>query len=95
MYPCNSSGLQSSSVAICTRPALFHGITLLQASAACTAIVYDNKSTSSGTEVEQVNNNTNTSTVSIKLSTPIECVNGIYLALTGTGAKAIVHYSLL
>lgn len=95
MYPCNSSGLKASSAAICTRPALLHGITLLQASAACTAIVYDNASTNAGTAVEQVNNNTNTSTVSIKLNHPVECVNGIYLALTGTGANAIVHYSLL
>jgi hypothetical protein len=95
MYSCNSSGLKTSSAAICTRPALFHGITLLQAAAACTAIVYDNATTNSGTAVEQVNNNTNVSTASVKLNHPVECLNGIYVALTGTGANYIVHYSLL
>jgi hypothetical protein len=95
MYPCTSSGLVASSSAIIARPALFHGITLLQASAACTAIVYDNASTNSGTAVEQVNNNTNTSTVSVKLNHPVECRNGIYVALTGTGANVIIHYSPL
>ncbi len=95
MYTCNSSGLQAASAAIAARPALFHGITLLQASAACTVIVYDNKASAAGTVVEQVNNNTNTSTVSVKLNHPVECINGIYVAVTGTGANYIVHYSLL
>ncbi len=95
MNTCNSSGLQASSAAICTRPALLHGITLLQAAAACTVIVYDNKSTNSGTAIEQVNNTVNVSTVSVKLNCPVECVNGIYAAVTGTGANYIIHYSLL
>ncbi len=91
-YPVTSSGLQAASVAIIARPAMFYGVTLLQASAACTAILYDNATTNSGTEIMQTNNNTNTSTVSLILSEPVVCKNGIYLALTGTGAKAIVHF---
>ncbi len=95
MYPCTSSGLQASSAVILNRPGLVHGVTLLQASAACTLIVYDNATTNSGTAVEQVNNNTNTSTVSVKFNHPVECSKGIYAAVTGTGANFIVHYSPL
>ncbi len=95
MYPCTSSGLKSASAVISNRPALVHGITLLQASAACTLIIYDNATTNSGTVAEQINNNTNTSTVTIKLTHPVECNNGIYAAVTGTGANYIVHYSPL
>ncbi len=95
MYPCTSSGLKSSSAAIIARPALLHGVTLLQASAACTVIVYDNATTNAGTVVEQVNNVVNTTTVSVKFNNPVECSNGIYAAVTGTGANYIVHYSLL
>lgn len=95
MYPCTSSGLKTSSAAIYARPALVHGVTLLQASAACTLIIYDNATTNSGTVIEQVNNNTNTSTVSVKLNNPVECSNGIYAAVTGSGANFIVHYSPL
>lgn len=92
MYALTSSGLQASSVAIVAGPAVFYGITLLQASAACTAILYDNATTNTGTEIEQINNTVNSSTVTVKLSEPVVCNKGIYLALTGTGAKAIVHY---
>ncbi len=95
MYPCTSSGLKSSSTAIIARPALLHGITLLQASAACTAIVYDNATTNAGVALEQVNNNTNTSTVTVKFTHPVEASNGLYVALTGTGANVIIHYSPL
>jgi hypothetical protein len=95
MYPCKSSGLLSSSSVVVARPALLHGITLLQASAACTAIAYDNATTNSGTALEQVNNTTNASTVSVKFNNPVNCLNGIYIAITGTGANVIVHYSLL
>lgn len=93
MMTCNSSGLKSASAAIVTRPVRLHGITLLQASAACTLIVYDNASTNSGTVIEQVNNTVNLSTVSVKLVVPVECLNGIYAAVTGAGANYIIHYS--
>ncbi len=95
MYPCKSTGLLSSSAVVSARPALLHGITLLQASAACTAIAYDNKTTNSGTALDQINNNTNTSTVSVHYNQPVECLNGIYIAITGTGANVIVHWSSL
>lgn len=95
MYSCTSSGLKSASAVISNRPCLIHGFTLLQASAAATLIIYDNATTNSGTVIEQVNNNTNTSTVSVKLNHPVECSNGAYAAVTGTGANYIVHYSPL
>ncbi len=93
MTPCKSSGLQAASAVIVNRPCLFHGITLLQASAACTVIAYDNKTTNTGTQLDQLNNNTNTSTVNSRFNQPVECLNGIYVAVTGTGANYIVHYS--
>lgn len=93
MYPITSSGLKSSSTAICAGPALLHGITLLQASAACTVIAYDNASTNAGTVLEQLNNTVNTSTVNVKFNSPVYCANGIYAAVTGTGANYIVHFS--
>jgi hypothetical protein len=95
MYPCTSSGLQTGSAAIIARPALLHGITLIQASAACTAIAYDNATTNAGTVLEEVNNTVNASTVNVKFTHPVECSKGIYVALTGTGANYIVHYSPL
>lgn len=93
MVPCQSSGLKSASAAIVARPCLLHGITLLQASAACTIIVYDNATTNAGTAVEQINNNTNTSTERSRFNNPVVCNNGIYAAVTGAGANYIIHYS--
>lgn len=92
---CNSSGLKSASSAITTRPARIHGITLIQASAACTVIAYDNATTNAGTAIEQINNTVNSSSVNVKFNTPVECINGIYAAVTGTGATFIIHYSLM
>lgn len=96
MMTCKSTGLLAANGVIAARPCMIHGITLLQAAAASTAIIYDNATTNSGTEVIEAaqNANTNTST-GPQLPYPIECLNGAYLALTGTGAKAIVYYSLL
>lgn len=95
MVPCKSSGLQSSSAAIVTRPCLLHAVTIVDAAAACTAIAYDNKSAASGTEVAQVNATVNASTNTVTFNNPVECSNGIYVALTGASAKYIVHYSLI
>lgn len=93
MYTVTSSGLKASSAVIYARPAMLHGVTLLQASTACTLIVYDNATTNAGTAAEQVNNTVNSSTVSVKLNHPVECANGIYAAVTGTGANYIIHFS--
>lgn len=95
MMTCNSSGLKSASAAIIARPAMLHAVTLLQASAACTVIVYDNATTNAGTALLQVNNTTNTTTVTVSLNTPVEAVNGLYAAVTGSGANYILHYSPL
>lgn len=93
LEPSTSSGLLSSSTSVTSVPTLIHGVTLLQASAACTCIVYDNATTNSGTVVAQVNNTANTTTVYYEFTTPIRCLKGAYVALTGTGANAILHYA--
>lgn len=95
MMTCQSTGLVAASAVVLNRPCRIHAITLLQASAACTAIIYDNATTNTGTEITQLNNNTNTSTATQVFNVPVECLKGAYVALTGTGAKAIVHYSAM
>lgn len=96
MTPVKSTGLLAVNTAIATRPCLIHGITIVQAAAACTGIVYDNATTNSGTAVMQANNTVNVSTNNgPQLPYPVECLNGAYVAITGTGANVIVYYSLL
>lgn len=95
MKTCTSSGLKSSSGVISARPCAIHAVTVVDASAACTVIVYDNATTNSGTVVAQVNATVNSSTNTVMLSHPVECSNGAYAALTGSGAGYIVHYSAL
>jgi hypothetical protein len=92
---CQSTGLVAASAVVFAAPVKIHSITLLQAAAACTAIIYDNATAASGTEIEQVNNNTNTSTVVSSFNVPIECSKGAYVAITGAGAKVIVRYSAM
>jgi hypothetical protein len=96
MRTCKSSGLLSSSSVVCARPCMIYGVVVVQASAASTAIVYDNATTNSGTAVAQVNTTVNASTnQGPQLPHPIECTNGAYVALTGSGAQVIVYYSLM
>lgn len=95
MMTCKSSGIKSSSTAIVARPAMLHGITIIQASAAGTVICYDNATTNSGTELGEANSTVNASTVQQFFTHPVECLNGIYAAVTGTGATYIIHYSMM
>lgn len=95
MMTCKSTGLLSASAVVSARPAMLHGIILLQASAAATVISYDNATTNSGTETCQVNTTTNASTNTIMFNQPVECLNGIYAAVTGSGAKFIVLWSMM
>ena len=95
MHVCNSSGILNSSGAVVTRPCFIHAVTLTQASAACTVTVYDNASAASGTVVAQADNTTNNTTVNgPQLPYPVRCNAGAYVAITGTGATAILYYEL-
>lgn len=95
MQTCTSSGLKSSSGVILARPVAIHALTLVDAAAACTLIVYDNATTNSGTVIAQINATTNAATNSVVFNHPVECNNGAYAAVTGSGAGYIVHYSAL
>ncbi len=92
LEPCTSSGLKSSSTAICAAPGLLVGITLIQAAAAATLIIYDNASAASGTVLAQLNTTINTDSKTITFDMPVFASQGIYAAVTGTSAGYIVHY---
>jgi hypothetical protein len=95
MKTCTSSGIKSSSGVISARPCAIHAVTVIDASAAATVIVYDNATTNAGTAVAQVNATVNASANTVMFSHPVECNNGAYAAVTGSGAGYIVHYSPL
>lgn len=95
METCTSSGVLSSNGSITTRRSKIIGLTLIQASAASTLILYDNNSTNSGTVLAQINNTVNSSTQTLVFNLPVEASKGIYAAVTGTGATFIVHYALM
>ncbi len=95
MKTCTSSGLLAASAVIYARPCAIHAVTVVDAAAAVTLIVYDNASAASGTVVMQVNATVNATTNSVTFSHPIECNKGAYAAVTGSGAGYIVHYSPL
>jgi hypothetical protein len=58
-----------------------------------TGILYDNASAASGTVLAKlVAAATEVSSVSITFPNPIQCENGIFLDITGTGAEVIVYY---
>lgn len=89
---CTSSGLQASSAVIAARRCQLVAVTLIQAAAAATLIVYDNKTTNSGTVVAQINTTVNASSITLSFNYPIEANNGLYAALTGTSAGYILHF---
>lgn len=95
MQTCTSSGLKSSSGVILNRPCAIHAVTVIDAAAAATLIIYDNATTNSGTVIAQVNATVSASANAVVFNHPIECNNGAYAAVTGSGAGYIVHYSAL
>lgn len=95
MMKATSSGILSADAAVVTRPCILMGITLKAGTGAASCIVYDNSAAASGTEVAHDSIDGTTSLASSQHDLDVECNNGIYLDLTGTGASAIVYYSLL
>ncbi len=90
---CTSSGLQTASAVIADNPGKVFGITLIQASAACTLRIYDNSAAAaSGTTLAFIKHGTNTTSKSVFFSIPINAKVGIYAVLTGGSANYIVHY---
>ena len=91
-----SSGLKSSSSAALAVPGKVHGVTLIpDGTHACGVIVYNNASGASGKEIVDLALPANsTLPQDIHFNEPVVCNLGIYGALSGTGGKFIIHYSV-
>lgn len=92
-----SSGLQTTSQAIATRACYITCVQLLgDGTNAGTLTIYDNSSTNSGKVVAAVK--TKAGDVQIPEAcipeSGVYCANGLYAAVTGTGASYIVYYRL-
>lgn len=93
--PSTSSGLKSSSAVVINRPARLHGvIAIADGTNAATVTIYDNASAAAGTELAQIIVDATLTYESFNLEGGIEAKNGLYVALAGTGAKAIVLFSI-
>lgn len=95
MRTSTSSGSLAASAAVAARPALVTAITLIPAAAACTLTIYDNASAASGTVLAELALLANAKSETIAFNLPIEADKGVYASLSGSGAAAIVHFSLL
>lgn len=92
-YVSNSSGLKSASTAICAMSSKLDALTVIGGSDAATATVYDNASAASGTVLMKVTAAANT-TVSVPFTSPVDALNGLYVAITGTSPGVIVHFHI-
>lgn len=92
LEPAYSSDLKSASAVILARPGKLCSITLIQAAAASTLIIYDNATTNSGRVLAQINTTINTDAKNHSFVVPVVAMNGLYAALTGSGAAYVVTY---
>lgn len=91
--PSTSSGLKSSSVAIVARPArVMSCVVLADGTNAATVTLYDNASAASGTELLKIVVDAGLVYELFHTDGGVEANNGIYAAISGTGAACIVHY---
>lgn len=92
-----SSGLQTTSKAIVTRPCYITCVQLLaDGTNAGTLTVYDNASAASGNVVSAVKTKAGDQQIP-EPCVPDEgvyCANGLYASVSGTGASYIVYYRL-
>lgn len=95
METATTSGQLSSSTAVRTKPSRLHAIILTPAAADASVIVYDNASTNSGTILAQLDAKANAISEQLVLNVPVEANNGLYAALSGSGAKVVLHFSAL
>lgn len=95
MVPCTSSGLKTADAAIVARPCLLHGVVVIQASAGSDIKLYDNAASAAGTLLTELTIAVNSTSGSQMFNNPVECSNGIYADVSGSGAGYIVYYSLL
>ena len=92
---CKSSGLLTGSGAVIAAGgdhAFCSILIITNGSNAATAILYDNASTGSGTEVFKGTVAGASNFGGGDAGTPITLGNGLYLTLSGTGANVIIYY---
>lgn len=95
-YTMKSSGLKVADAAIAARPARLHSVQVIgDGTNAATAIIYDNASAASGTVLAKIVVDAGATYEDWLSEVGVEALNGIYLDISGTGAEAVVHYSLL
>lgn len=91
-----SSGLLAAgTTAVQAQQCKLSALILIPAAADCTVLVYDNKSAASGTVVLELSGKANAASSSLNMVLPAECLNGATVVVTGAGAQAILHYSLM
>ena len=92
--PANSSGLKSSSAAITTKPArLVSVIAIADGTNAATVTIYDAAS-ATGTALAQIIVDAGLTYEMFQCDDGVMANTAIYCDISGTGAKAIVHYKL-
>ena len=95
-FTAKSSGLKSADAVICDRSCRLLSVQVIaDGTNAATAILYDNASAASGTVVSKIIVDATLTFESFQSTCGIECSNGLYLDVTGTGCEVVVHYALL
>lgn len=92
--PSKSSGLVAASTAIMARSGRLTGLlALADGTNAATIILYDNATAASGTVLAKiVVKATDTFETAHIPDAGIDCLNGVYAALSGTGAACVVYF---
>ena len=89
-----SSGEKTSSTSILSGPGAVHTILVTaDGTNAATVVVYDNTD-ASGTILARVVVDAGATFENCHLTTPVVANTGIYLSVSGTGAAAVVHYTV-
>lgn len=97
MGPSTSSGRKTSDAAICGRPCVVKSLILEgDGTNAASVILYDNATAASGTVLAKLLLSASSDSCIVFDGGPegIECSNGIYADVAGTGAAYIVHFAL-
>lgn len=91
--PATSSGLKSSSGVILAMPGTLRGVIAgADGTNAATIIIYDNATTNAGTVLCKIVVDAGATHESVILEAGISANAGLYCALSGTGAEAVVLF---
>lgn len=93
MASSRSSDLKSASAVIQTGRNRINAITLIaDGTNAANVVIYDNATTNSGLVLGKVTALAGQGTVHVIFENPVVAEDGLYAALTGTGANYIVYF---